>query len=131
MRVTLTRACSLLCAAVLAAALLAGCADGSNEIKTFPYVPGDNFTTNVFGEARLMLRSEVVIDVLDQKHIAKLEEKEYVVRHTITRFLSEQNKETLNAAGAMEALGDALKDEINIALGQDYVYKIYLSYFMA
>jgi flagellar basal body-associated protein FliL len=116
--------------AVLLAVLMAGCAD-SDELKTFPYVPGDSFTTNVRDGGRLMLRSEVVIDVLDQKHINVLEEKEYVVRHTISRFLSEQNEETLRAIGAKEVLGDALRHEINIALGRDYVYKIYLSYFMA
>jgi len=130
MKRSLTQIGALLCAAALMAILAAGCAD-SDEIVTYPYVPGDHFTTNVRDGGRMMLRSEVVIDVRDQKHIAKLEEKEYVVRHTISRFLSEQDESTLRSIGAQEMLADMLKDEINTAIGHDYVYKLYLSYFMA
>ena len=125
--VSLKRAAALLACAVLAASLLAAC--GSDEFQTFPYNPGEQFITNVSGQSRLMLVSTIMIDVTDSKYIDRLEEKNYVVRTTIVQFLAEQDYGTLNASGAMSALSTELVEELNRALGYDYVYKVYLQFY--
>jgi flagellar basal body-associated protein FliL len=119
---------ALLLCAVLLAALAASCAD-DDSYAVFPYNPGEQFITNVSGQARMMLVSTVMIDVLNQKHADTLEEKNYIVRTVIHQFLTEQNHDTLRSTGAMQDLSAQLAVELNRALGFDYIYKVHLQYY--
>jgi flagellar basal body-associated protein FliL len=121
------RTAALLFSAMLVAALLAGC--GEDEFQTFPFTPREYYITNV-RESRSMLRSEVVVDAYSTKYVEALQEKVRIVDATIVQFLAELNADTLNAPGAMTALGAELALELNRALGHDYVHRVFLTYYM-
>jgi flagellar basal body-associated protein FliL len=122
------RTAALLLCAALAAALLSGCAD-DGTYSIYPYNPGDQFITNVSGQARTMLVSTIMIDVIVEKYLEALTEKNYIIRARIHQFLAEQDLATLNASGAMVSLGATLKEELNEALGHEYVYRVHLTYY--
>ncbi len=111
---------------LLAALLLSGCSQEEAGLKTYAVDPGDAFVTNVKDSKRL-LKTDIIVEVLDQKTATLLEEKNYLVRDVVNDILRSKTEEELSAADTQRMLNQEITAALGESLSTESVYSVYFN----
>lgn len=99
------------------------------ELKPFTYDPGDYFVTDVKGGGAL-LKTDIMIDVSDDRLAAELTAENYKIRNDIIFILRSMSAEELRADGIENTLSEVITTKLNAEFETESFTKVYFNEFV-